>query len=464
MLTGISSFSQNRYELNSGWLCANIKDVKADGAAISSTNYSLKNWLPATVPGTVLTTLLNNKLIPDPFYGMNNKYIPDLFDTGNNYYTYWFVKDFKEVATSGEQVWLQLRGVNYKYDLFLNGKKLNEKVHEGMLLRAQFNITKALSKNGYNRLAVLVYPPDPPGNPNGGQGGDGTIAKNLTTQYTAGWDWIQPVRDRNTGTWDKVFIEKTGVVDIINPHVVTLVPGIRKPNDGKQAPASIKLSAELTNTSNQPVNGVLEYQIDGKTVSKNVSLPANKTSFVQLPDLLLNNPRLWWPNGYGAQNLYKIKLQFLSAKKISNEEDLQFGVRQITTEWNAHTASRQTFVNGQPIFIKGGNWIISDAMLRFSKERYDAEIRFHRDMNLNLIRIWGGAIIERPEFYEACDKYGLLVFQDFWFSGDCNGRWLDPMKKDDQWTRRKYPDDHALSLQTAADQVKLIRNHPSLAF
>ena len=103
-------------------------------------------------------------------------------------------------------------------------------------------------------------------------------------------------------------------------------------------------------------------------------------------------------------------------------------------------------------------------MLRFSEERYDAELRFHRDMNLNLIRIWGGAIIERPEFYQACDKYGLLVFQDFGFSGDCNGRWRDPKKKDDQWTRRTYPDNHKLFMQTAVDQIKLIRNHPSLAF
>ena len=120
-------------------------------------------------------------------------------------------------------------------------------------------------------------------------------------------------------------------------------------------------------------------------------------------------------------------------------------------------------VNGQKIFIKGGNWIISDAMLRFTPERYDAEIRYHRDMNLNLIRIWGGALVERPEFYEACDRYGMLVFQDFWMSGDCNGRWLDPMKKEDQWTRRNYPDNHSLFLECAADMVKMVRNHPSLA-
>ena len=456
--------AQNRYELGGKWYCANIKNVKESGSIVSSSSFNIKNWLPATVPGTVLTTLLNNKLVPDPFYGMNNKCIPDVYFTGNDYYTYWFVKDFKETAKAGEQVWLQLRGVNYKYDVFLNGNKLNEQVHEGMLLRAQFNITHYLSKDGNNRLAILVFPPDEPGNPNGGQGGDGTIAKNLTTQYTAGWDWIQPIRDRNTGIWDKVFIEKTNAVNISNPHIITLVPGTRKPNDAKQTPAVVKLSAEITNTSNQAVAGVLQYQLDNKTISKKVTLAPDKTSLVQLPDFVLGNPKLWWPNGYGPQNLYTIKLQFVSGSKISDEEKIQFGVRQITTEWNEHTGSMQALVNGQKIFIKGGNWIISDAMLRFSEKRYDAEIRFHRDMNLNLIRIWGGAITERPEFYDACDKYGMLVFQDFWFSGDCNGRWLDPKKKDDQWIRREYPANHQLALQTAADQIKLIRNHPSLAF
>jgi mannosylglycoprotein endo-beta-mannosidase len=148
----------------------------------------------------------------------------------------------------------------------------------------------------------------------------------------------------------------------------------------------------------------------------------------------------------------------------SAKEPLDFGVRQLTTSWNTVTHSLQLEVNGQKIFIKGGNWIVSDELLRFTPQRYDAEIRFHRDMNLNLIRVWGGALTERPEFYAACDRYGLLVFQDFWNSGDCNGRWEDPMKKEDQWTRRKYPDDHDLFIASAADQIKMLRNHPSLAF
>lgn len=455
--------TQNRYELNSDWQCANISTIKEKGEVLSQPTYQTTGWMKATVPGTVLTTMLNNQQVANPFYGMNNQYIPDIYHTGNDYYTYWFVKDFAESAKGDEQVWLQLRGVNYKCFVFLNGKKLNQQVHEGMLLRQQYNITKYLSANGKNRLAIIVYPPDIPGNPNGGQGGDGTIARNATTQYTAGWDWIQPIRDRNTGIWDKVFIEKTKAINIRNPHIVTLVPGVRVPN-AKQLPATIKLSTELENASNQSVSGIVQYSIAGNTIKKAVTLQPQSITEVQLPDLVLQNPKLWWPNGYGPQDLYTLKLQFISNGQSSDAEQLKIGVRQIDNVWNSHTGSMQAIVNGQKIFIKGGNWIISDAMLRFSEARYDAEIRFHRDMNLNLIRIWGGALTERPEFYEACDKYGLLVFQDFWFSGDCNGRWLDPMKKEDQWTRRQYPNDHALVLTIAADQIKMIRNHASLAY
>jgi mannosylglycoprotein endo-beta-mannosidase len=157
-------------------------------------------------------------------------------------------------------------------------------------------------------------------------------------------------------------------------------------------------------------------------------------------------------------------MQFLvGGKTVSDEETVQVGVREIRTQWNDKTQSMQVLLNGQKVFIKGGNWIISDAMLRFTKARYDAEIRFHRDMNLNLIRVWGGALVERPEFYEACDKYGMLVMQDFWMSGDANGRWVDPQKLEDQWTRRKYPNDHRLFVNSVADQVKMVRNYPSLA-
>ncbi|TDW95976.1 glycosyl hydrolase family 2 [Dinghuibacter silviterrae] len=484
-----SPFTQQ--ELSGPWVCRRASAVggaDSAGAALSRPGTALKGWTPAVVPGTVLTTQLNAGQIPDPFYGMNNERIPDIYTVGNDYYTYWFVRDFAHARPQhGGHIWLQFRGVNYGFDVFLNGHRLTEKTHYGMFLRAAFDITKWLAADGHNRLAVIVYPPDPPGNANGGQGGDGTIARNVTHQYVAGWDWIQPIRDRNTGIWDKVLLKETGPVRIDHPHIVTRVPGTREAL-GPQAPAYLEVTADLVNASGVSQSGLLSYTLEGKTVSTLVRLGAHDTQTVRLPVDTLRHPRLWWPNGYGAQPLYAIQLRFraggagatpagsvtpaaggragavLARGSVSDEAPLTFGVRELTAPWNAHTRSREIRVNGRRVFIKGGNWIVSDAMLRLSKARYDAEVRFHRDMRLNLIRVWGGALTERPEFYDACDRYGLLVMQDFWGSGDCDGRWPDPKKLEDQATRKRYPDDHDLYIRSAADQIRMLRNHPSLAF
>ncbi len=456
-------FAQNQRELNSEWMCIRATGLNKPGDTISKTEFLISNWLPAIVPGTVLANQLFNKQIPDPFYGMNNEAIPDIYKIGKGYYTYWFACDFKEqFPADGSEVYLNFRGVNYSFDVWLNGHKLNEKPDEGMFLSSSYCITKYLEKSGTNRLAVIVYPPSPVGNPNNGQGGDGMIAHSVTNQFVAGWDWIQPVRDRNTGIWDKVFIKRVGQAHLDYPHVVTLVPGRRSP-DGKQWPATIRVSAEVENTSDSTLKGVLEYELAGKRVSTTVTLEPHSLEEVTLPDLQLENPKLWWPNGYGTPYLYTLKMRLLVNRKVVDDDTVTFGVRQLATAWNAKTKSREIKVNGQKIFIKGGNWILPDELLRFSKERYDAEVRFHRDMNLNLIRVWGGGITERPEFYDACDKYGLMVMQDFWVSGDCNGRWYDPLKLEDTNARRNYPDNHNLFIASLEDQVKLLRNHPSLA-
>lgn len=459
-----NGYTQRLQELSGEWRCAPVREVKEAGSVLSVSSYDISKWLTAVVPGTVLTTQLLHGKVPDPFYGMNNKFIPDIYVTGRDYYTYWFIRNLEqESPRNGQQVWIQFRGVNYGCDVYFNGHKLNQETHKGMFLRQEYNITSLMRKDGHNRLAVIVYPPDEPGNANGGQGGDGVIAKNVAHQYVAGWDWIQPVRDRNTGIWDKVFIKTTGAAQIRNPHIITRVPGTRFP-EAKQAPAQLQVTAEVYNPGNKALNGTLQYELEGHKVSARVSLAPGETKLVKLPDYTLEHPRLWWPNTYGPQNLYRLPLQLVIAGNgVSDVDTVTFGVREIQHAWNTTTSSTEVSVNGQRIFIKGGNWIVSDAMLRFSRKRYDAEIRYHHDMNLNLIRVWGGALTERPEFYEACDRYGMLVMQDFWGSGDCNGRWVDPLKKEDQWTRRKYPDDHSLFIASAADQIKMIRNYPSLA-
>lgn len=452
---------QAEIKLHSGWKAKKAIDLTVDGTVISGKDFQLYDWMDAVVPGTVLTTLLHNRKIPDPFFGMNNELIPDIHQTGPDNYTYWFYNQFTvPELRGGEQVWLKFRGINYSAELFVNGKKINADTHEGMFLREKYLITPYLEK-GTNRLAVLVCPPDPAGAPNG-QGGDGMIARSVAMQFTAGWDWICPVADRNTGIWDEVSLEITGPVDLLDPHVVTKVPGKRIPS-GKQAPAFVSASADLQNSSGTSQSGKLIARCGKYEVSEMVEIPAGKKITVALPEFKIENPQLWWPNGMGEHPLYNVEFSLvLNNSRISDREKVSFGVRETSTRFDDKLKARIFAVNGQDVFVKGGNWIASDAMLRLSAGRYEAEVKMHAEMNMNMIRVWGGSMTERPEFYDACDNYGILVWQDLWISGDCNGRWFDPAKKETQERRRAYPDNHSLFINSVVDQVKMLRNHPSL--
>lgn len=448
-------------KLHSGWKAKKASEVLVDGTVITSKDFQFYGWMDAVVPGTVLATLLHNQKIPDPFFGMNNEQIPDIHQSGAANYTYWFYNPFTiPELKAGEHVWLKFRGINYSAEMFVNGKKINPDTHEGMFLREKYLITPYLEK-GINRLAVLVHPPDPVGTPNG-QGGDGVIARSVTMQFTAGWDWICPIPDRNTGIWDEVSLEITGPVDVLDPHVVTKVSGKRIPL-GKQAPATVAVSADLQNSTEETQRGRLVSRCGNDEVSEPVEIPAGKKITVTLPEFKIENPQLWWPNGVGEHPLYNMEFSFvLSSGKVSDQEKVSFGIRETGTRFDEKLKARIFSVNGQDVFIKGGNWIASDALLRLSPERYEAEVKMHAELNMNMIRVWGGSMTERPEFYDACDKYGILVWQDLWISGDCNGRWFDPVKKETQERRRAYPDKHSLFVNSVIDQVKMLRNHPSL--
>ena len=456
-----SMAQQGVIKLNTGWKAKKANEVIGDGTVISGKYFKFYDWMEAVVPGTVLTTLLHNQKIPDPFFGMNNELIPDIYQAGSDYYTYWFYDEFKvPELKDGEQVWLKFRGINYSAEMFLNGRKINPDTHEGMYLREKYLVTPFLEKR-LNRLAVLVHPPDPVGAPNG-QGGDGMIARSVAMQFTAGWDWICPIRDRNTGIWDEVSLEITGSVDLLDPFVQTKVPGKRVPG-GVQAAAFVSASADLLNTSDKAQSGNLIARCGNKEVSKMVVVPAGEKITFTLPEFKIENPLLWWPNVIGDHPLYKIDFTFVGNKgNPFDRESVSFGIRQTDTRFDDKLNARIFMINGQDIFIKGGNWIASDALLRLSAERYDTDVKMHAEMNMNMIRVWGGSMTERPEFYDACDKYGLLVWQDLYISGDCNGRWFDPAKKETQERRRAYPDNHSLFVNTVVDQVKMLRNHPSL--
>ena len=451
--------------IHSDWYARKANEVKMDGNRLSAAPLDKTGWFPARVPGTVLTTLLENHMYPAPEFGLNNNLIPDIHEVGNDFYTYWFTRQFAiNNLPEGRNVWLNFRGINYKAEIFLNGKRINRNTHEGMFLRKTFNITPYLRTDAPNVLAVLVYPPTHAGNPNGGQGGDGQIARNNTMQYTPGWDWIQPVRDRNTGIWDEVSITTTGPVCLSSPYVVTKVPGVRDPETKTQREAFVNTSVELENTGSTSLKGLLVCETNGTRLTQPITLSPFEKKTVSLNPLAVKNPRLWWPNGIGEQPLYDMNLSFEIGNQVSDRERLRYGIREITSDKCPDNGGRRFFVNGQKIYVTGGNYINSDWLLRLSPERYRDEVRFHAEMNLRMIRVWGGALVERPEFYNACDEFGILVFQDLWGSGDCNGAWEDPTKMDSRERRWEYPDNHDLFIASVEDQVKMIRNHPSLCF
>lgn len=461
--SALFSYAQNKnILLDSGWRAKRASEVVEDGTQITSKTFESLGWIDAVVPGTVQTTMLHNKLIPDMFYGMNNEQIPDIYDVGADFYTYWFRNQFDlSQLKPGQQAWLKFRGINYSANMFLNGERINNDTHEGMFLRQKYLITPFLNTSETNNLAVIVHPPNPVGEANGGQGGDGMIGRSVTQQFAAGWDWICAIRDRNTGIWDEVAIEITGPIDIRDPYVRTMVPGKRLPNE-KQAPAFISISTDLVNATKEEQTGTLIAKIGDKQWSKNAIIKAGATLNISLPEIEMQNPELWWPNGYGKAHLYQLELSFVQNQELSDKETFKFGIRETDNYFDEVVGARVFLINGHKIFIKGGNWIASDALMRLSAERYDAEVRMHAQMNMNMIRIWGGSMTERPEFYDACDKYGLMVWQDLWVSGDGNGRWEDPKKKESQARRRAYPDNHSLFIASAIDQIKMLRNHASL--
>ena len=245
---------------------------------------------------------------------------------------------------------------------------------------------------------------------------------------------------------------------------MTKVPGVRDPETKTQREAFVNTSVELENTGSTSLKGLLVCETNGTRLTQPVTLSPFEKKTVSLNPLAVKNPRLWWPSGIGEQPLYDMNLSFEIGNQVSDRERLRYGIREITSDKCPDNGGRRFFVNGQKIYVTGGNYINSDWLLRLSPERYRDEVRFHAEMNLRMIRVWGGALVERPEFYNACDEFGILVFQDLWGSGDCNGAWEDPTKMDSRERRWEYPDNHDLFIASVEDQVKMIRNHPSLCF
>jgi hypothetical protein len=477
--------------LRENWYVRSSFFVKEDGQTLSSGRFKPSGFYKTNVPTTVLTALVKNGVYPDPYVGFNNMKIPDASEDFNRSYElakfshlpdnrnpwadpYWFWTEFQLPQTYKKRtIWLNIEGINYRVDVWLNGHLIaDSREIVGMFGRWSLDITEASHVGSLNTLAIKIYPLDYPGLPgepqlkafgtfglNGGPTGD--IGKNVTMQSSVGWDWIPAVRDRNMGIWQDVFISTTGPVDIRFSRIITDLP---LPERDK---AHLSISAEIVNLSEIEKRGVLLAKIHPKTfkgenivLTRSVKLAPLQRMVVHLDkedheDLSIENPKLWWPNGSGSQDLYEMELVFDLEGKVSDTEQCAFGIREVNSEaievgdW----VRRDFFVNGQKILLRGGAWV-PDMMLNRDERKLYHELRLSKEANLNVVRIWGGGVTPPETFFRICDELGLLVWHDFWITGDCQGTW-DKGSRD-------YPFEGDVFLKNATDIVKRLRNHPSI--
>ncbi len=432
----------------SGWQLQDVAKVPQAGGQVSVVGFDTFGWYAATVPGTVLTTLVNNRVYPEPLYGENDR--ADIIPESLTHTSYWYRTQIRVPKSyKNRHVWLNFDGINYSADVWVNGVQVG--TIRGAFIRGNFDVTAQVMPGHDAVVAVLVTPQPHPGIPHEhtlrdgiGQNGGISAIDGPTFLCTLGWDWLDAVHDRDTGIWQKVYLSATGPVVLKDPYVTTDLPL------PKTDSADVSVQTTMMNVSDKPVDGVVRGTIENIAFERQVELTPHSTQQITFdakntPALHIENPRLWWPNGYGPQNLYHLHLAFTAGREVSDAQDLDFGVRKITYSVPG-TDTLTISVNGVPIFIRGGDWGLDEAMKRIPRERLDAEIRLHKLANLNLIRNWVGQSTGE-DFYELCDKYGILVWDEFFQPNPNDG---------------PDPTDIPTYLANVHDKVLRFRNHPSI--
>ncbi|WP_321472201.1 discoidin domain-containing protein [uncultured Paludibaculum sp.] len=438
--------ADGRLDLTGGaWRVQRDSLVQGNGPVLSQPGYRDADWVVATVPGTVLTSYYNAGALPDPNFGDNQLMISDSFFHAD----FWYRNEFVAPATpAGRNVWLNLDGINWKAEVYLNGTRLGRV--EGGFLRGRFDISELVRRGARNAVAIRIEKLAHPGSikektyespdKNGGVPG----ADNPTYHAAIGWDWIPTIRGRDTGIWNNVYLTTSGAVTLENPFVTTTLP---LPDTSR---ADVAMEVTLHNHSAAAVSGVLSGHFGEVPVNVKVTVPAGGEQRVKMdpsthPVLRLQNPKLWWPTGYGQPDLYPVALRFETAGgALSDEKSFQAGVRQFT--YSEDGGALRMWINGRRFIPRGGNWGFGESMLRYRGREYDAAVRYHREMNFTMIRNWVGQIGE-DEFYEACDRHGIVVWQDFWLANPWDG---------------PDPDNNSMFLSNVKDTVLRIRNHASV--
>jgi exo-1,4-beta-D-glucosaminidase len=431
----------SKVPLAEGWMLQSSQKVEQSGEALSKASYQPKGWYTVNVPTTVVSALVKHKVLPDPFYGMNLRQFPGIgYPIGSNFsnlpmppdspyaVSWWYRKTFTvPAAYKGKTVWLNFKGINYRANIWLNGKQIASSDDVAGAWRTyEFNITEQAKVGAENVLAVQVYAP---------------TENDLAITFV---DWNPAPPDKNMGLWREAYLRISGPVAVRYPSVVSDVDS--------SGNAALTVTALLKNSTNQPIKGTLKGIIDKAEFSQDVELGPSESKDVtfdseKFSELKLTQPRLWWPVQMGKPELYTLRMQFVTDGKESDHTQMQFGIREVTSELNSD--KRRVFsINGKKILIRGGGWS-SNMMLREDPQRIADEFRYVRDMGLNTIRLEGK--LETDDFFERADREGVLIMAGWC----CCDHW-------EHWSKWKQQD-FDIAKASLRDQIYRLRSHPSVA-
>ncbi len=360
------------------------------------------NTISAEVPGAVQVDLMRENILHDPNYGLNSRY-SEWVNNREWFYDKEFIIPDK---FKGEKYILCFEGLDYHGEIHFNGNKVRN--FSGMFKPLKIDITDQIKFNKKNKLRIIFYD-----NPEiDGQIGYTNRIQKLKSRFNYGWDWIPRIVP--VGIWDDVYIKVYN-----NMQINDFFPGTQVNDNLSSGKINMNLNLEV----NHQGNYTFKYTIFNnenkkiKTTKENLNFRAAEQQYQT--ELFLDDIKLWWPQGHGDQPLYKIEVEIFN----ENGQKCDFiskkvGFKKIDFKQN-HNAPENSrpytlYINNKRIFMKGVNWVpISPFYGKVNKEEYKKYLKRFKDMNCNLLRVWGGAILEKEDFYNICDKMGLLVWQEF---------------------------------------------------
>lgn len=359
------------------------------------------NWLTATVPGDVIADALDAGLIPDPYVDMNSRCCEWLAQRD------WVYRKYFDVPAEwqGKTVRLKFGGVDYACSVYVNGEELIR--HEGTFAPFEIDVSKKLLYGEKNQVTVLLKHA-PEVELVQGQIGWTCDARIWKPRFAYSWDWC--TRLIPIGIWQSVRLVATDRVAITDVWVRPTV-------HGDSATINTQISVKWFDGPHPTRAIVTVIDPNGVEIAceqKHVE-PGTDTVDFAVP---VDSPELWWPNGMGAQPLYTVQVNLGDDARAFDSRTVRTGIRvirQVRNEGSSDTALPYTLeVNGQKMFVKGWNWVPIDHMYgRKQTDRYAHWLRMAQRAHCNLMRVWGGGLLEREEFYELCDELGILVWQEF---------------------------------------------------